>query len=256
MKIGAQLFTIHEHAKTLEDLEKSLQRIAKIGFHEVQLSGICAYEPQWMKEQLDKNGLDGVITHTSSDRMISDTDALIADHKIFGCNNIGIGYLKITNSEEYQNFVTNFKPVAQKMKDQGCILMYHNHTHEFGTIDGTSILDRMAEDFESDELNITFDTYWGQTAGVDPAQWIRKFKGRVNCLHFKDMEVVLLPEGDHQIRMSPVGNGNMNFDSIIEAAKFAGSQHVLIEQDNCYGADPFDCLETSMKYLLSKGLEL
>ena len=55
--------------------------------------------------------------------------------------------------------------------------------------------------------------------------------------------------------MAPVGWGNMNFDAILSAAEDAGSQYLLVEQDLCYGEDPFVCLKKSYDYLKSVGLQ-
>ena len=57
MQIGAQFYTLREHCKTLEDFAESLKRVADIGYRTVQISGVCAYEPEWLQEQLQKNGL-------------------------------------------------------------------------------------------------------------------------------------------------------------------------------------------------------
>ena len=63
MKIAAQLFTVHDFTKNLEDFEKSLKKVADIGYKYVQVSGTCAYEAGWLKEKLDKYGLKCVLTH-------------------------------------------------------------------------------------------------------------------------------------------------------------------------------------------------
>ena len=59
MKIGAQLYTLHEYTKTLEDFEETLKKVAEIGFKYVQVSGVCEYTPEWLKEKLEKylNGI-------------------------------------------------------------------------------------------------------------------------------------------------------------------------------------------------------
>ena len=84
MKIGAQLYTAHDLTKTLEGFSETLKRVADIGYTTVQVSGTCAYEPEWLAEELKKNGLTCGITHTPFDRMVSDTDKVIAEHTTFG----------------------------------------------------------------------------------------------------------------------------------------------------------------------------
>ena len=48
MIIGAQLYNLREYCKTLEDLEKTLYRVAEMGYTIVQLSGVCDYTAEEM----------------------------------------------------------------------------------------------------------------------------------------------------------------------------------------------------------------
>ena len=99
-------------------------------------------------------------------------------------------------------------------------------------------------------LGVTFDTYWAQFAGADVCDWLAKLKDRVECLHLKDMTATF----NNKNRMAPVGHGNMNFEKIIASADSAGAKYLLVEQDDCYEEDPFDCLKKSYDYLISLGL--
>ena len=108
----------------------------------------------------------------------------------------------------------------------------------------------MSEDFEPEIMGFTLDTYWIQFAGGDPAEWIEKFSGRVPCIHLKDMEC----ENSAQ-KMAPVGDGNINFKRVLYAAQNANTEYLLVEQDDCYGKDPFECLKRSYQYLIAQGLK-
>ncbi len=55
MEIGAQFYTLREHCQDLNGLEESLKKVAAIGYKTVQLSGVCAYEPAWIKEKLEES---------------------------------------------------------------------------------------------------------------------------------------------------------------------------------------------------------
>ena len=57
MKIGAQLFTLRDFCKTLDGFSETLKKVADIGYTTVQVSGTCAYEPEWLAEELKKNSL-------------------------------------------------------------------------------------------------------------------------------------------------------------------------------------------------------
>ena len=236
MKIGAQLYTVRQFMQDQAGMSESLKKIADIGFSYVQVSGTGPYDPAWMKEELDKNGLECVLTHTNQERMIAEPEQVAEEHDILGTKYIGIGMYDI-RKVGMEGFIKRFKPVTECFKAHGQLL----------------------EAFPTAELGITLDTFWVQAGGGDPAWWLRKLKGRTPCVHFKDMGFKSDPEqgigvGRGRI-MLPVGEGNMNNEAIIEAALENGAKYALIEQDNCNGEDPFDCLRRSFSYLKSMGLE-
>ncbi len=251
MIVGAQMFTLREYAKTTEDLSESLKKVADMGYRSVQLSGVCEYEAEWMKEELRKNGLTCSVTHTKPDKILADVEQVCRDHKTIGCNKVGIGMMPGKVSDEtYAQFVADFSEPIRKIHDLGMKFFYHNHQIEFvRNRDGKLFIDQLCEDFAPEYLGITFDTYWAQFAGCDPAAWLYRLKGRVECVHLKDMIAV----GKEHIMM-PVGSGNMNFERILQAAADVGTEHVIVEQDHCYDEDPFDCLKKSLDYLRACGL--
>ena len=53
--------------------------------------------------------------------------------------------------------------------------------------------------------------------------------------------------------MAVVGEGNINFDQVFMAAEKAGTKYMLVEQDECYGEDPFECLTRSYKNMKAMG---
>ena len=57
------------------------------------------------------------------------------------------------------------------------------------------------------------------------------------------------------VYLYPVGEGNINFAAVTEACRDAGAEYLLVEQDDCNGEDPFDCLKRSYLNLRALGLE-
>ena len=55
------------------------------------------------------------------------------------------------------------------------------------------------------------------------------------------------------VQFGEVGEGNLEWTEIIDQAIASGAQYLLIEQDDQYGRDPFDCLRTSRANLLDLG---
>ena len=256
MKIGAQLFTTREFCKDLPSFAETLKKVADIGYTTVQVSGTCEYEPQWLNEQLALNGLRCVITHTAPVKLQQQLSQVCADHKAIGCQYVGLGMYSLKNgdlAEEYAKFLEIYRPIARELKNQGLYFMYHNHDQEFRRLDGKTILRHMAEDFAPDEMGFTLDTFWVQAGGANPVEYLQELKGRVPCIHLKDFAY---GRGDgFRPNMAAVGDGNINFAAVINAAADAGTDYLLVEQDDCHGEDPFACLKRSYQHLRALGLD-
>ena len=253
MKLGAQLYTVREFTQDRGSFAETLRKVADIGYTSVQVSGTCAFDAQWLADELRNNGLVCAVTHTLPDRVAGETEAVINEHKVFGCGIAGIGGapgIWEFSKFDLPGFCSRFLPAAIKFKTAGMMMGYHNHHVEFNRMDGSNMMEKLAAYFPAGALTFILDTYWIQYAGGDPAAWINKLSGRVQCVHLKDMSIV----GTEQ-RMAPIGEGNINFDAVLSACESAGTEYLLIEQDKCYGDDPFDCLERSYKFLKAKGFQ-
>ena len=247
MEVGAQFFTVRDTCKTLEGFAETLKKVADIGYRTVQISGTCAYEPEWLDAELKKNGLKCVVTHISADRLANEAAKVAKEHDVFGCDHVGLGYYSFDpeKGQTFEKFVTTYGEVAKILKENGKYFMYHNHDQEFKKIDGVRILDRICEAIPAELMGITFDTYWAQVGGADPAQCLEKLAGRIPCIHLKDC--------GYGRRMDVIGEGNINFDRVFEKAEAGGTKYMLVEQDNCNGEDPIECLRRSYQYLSACG---
>lgn len=250
MKLGAQFYTIRDFCKNLNDFSESIKKIADIGYKQVQISGTCDFEPEWLNEQLNANGLKCVLTHTPPQKLINDPAKAARDHDIFGCENVGIGWFGFDEEKEgqkFDDFIRIYTPVIKSLKNNGKYFMFHNHDREFIPYKNKLIIENLAEAFSPEEMGFTLDTYWVQVAGGDPAQWIEKLAGRVPCIHLKDCA--------YAQKIAVIGEGNINFDRVFEKAESSGTEYLLVELDDCYGEDPFECLKRSYKNLKALGFE-
>ena len=242
MILGAQLYTTRNFTQNAVDLERTLQKVKDIGYTTVQLSAIGGgIKPETIRELCDRIGLKIVLTHSDINRILYDTEKLIEEHTIMGCDYIGLGALpeKYRDPDWFCYFVEDFREPLKKIAAAGKLFMYHNHNFEFEKKNGVRMIERMLDAFQPDEMGITLDTYWVQAAGADILQWIDILKDRIPCVHLKDMTV----NGMEQ-RMAPVLEGNMNFPAVFEALKHTNVKYMLVEQDTCYSG-VFECLKSS-----------
>lgn len=252
MKVGAQTYTIREYTQTEADFSASMKELADIGYHTVQLSAIGRFPVKWIREVCDRHHLQIVLTHTDPDRILYDTEAVIHEHDIMGCDYIGIGMMppRYRSLQMVGQFVLDYLEPAQRIRDAGKLIMYHNHALEWERVNkDDTMLDMMMKGLPCDLMGLTLDGYWVQAAGADVCDTILKLADRIHCFHLKDMAVK-----DNAQRMAVVGEGNLPFPKILDLLNKLGvCKYLLVEQDDCYGEDPFDCLGRSFDYLVKEG---
>ncbi|MDO4283985.1 MAG: sugar phosphate isomerase/epimerase [Eubacteriales bacterium] len=256
MQVGAQLYTVRMYTQNEKDLAYTMERIADLGYRTVQISAIGpGIAPRKVREICDANGLNIVLTHTDVNRIMNDTERVIEEHNVMGCDYIGIGAMpeRYTAPEWIERFEADFREPAEKIAEAGKLLMYHNHNFEFqkiavpGEERPIRIIEYLMKRFDPSLLGFTMDMYWVAAAGADVTEWIGKLADRIPCVHLKDMTV----EGYAQ-KMAPVMEGNLNFPAILEALEKTNCRYLLVEQDTCEGS-PFDCLRTSYENLKAAG---
>ena len=114
MKLAAQLYTIRDFTKTPEDIRKSLKKISEIGYDYVQVSAFGPIEPELLKEYADESGVKICATHTPTDRILNDTEKVIEEHKLWGCDYVGWGYVPPENVANAEKFIEELLPAARK----------------------------------------------------------------------------------------------------------------------------------------------
>ncbi|MBM4148571.1 MAG: sugar phosphate isomerase/epimerase [Lentisphaerae bacterium] len=245
--VGAQIYTVREFAKTAADLAATLVKIRRIGYTEIQLSGVGPIPVPEVARIVKGSGLKAVATHIRWDRFLQELDAVIEEHKLLECPHPAIGSLpgEYLCEDGVKRFVDELRPVAEKLRAAGMDFSYHNHNQEFARFGGKTWLAALYDTAPADVLKAELDTYWVQAGGGDPAAWVLRCAGREPLLHLKDMAIV----GNREQRFAEIGEGNMNWPAILSAADGSGVRHILVEQDQCYGRDPFESLAVSYRNL-------
>jgi len=249
--IAVQLYTLREFTKTPADIAATLKRVKKMGYDAVQISALGPIEPRELAAILQGEGLFCCASHLPFEKIRDETQQVIDNHRLWKCPYLAIGGYGFSKMDEqkWSTFIADYAELNRKFTGSGVRLGYHNHNHEFLKFGGKTVLQRMYDEWDA-SIHFILDTYWIQYAGADPADWIRRARGRAPCVHFKDMA----PTPERQIKMAEVGEGNLNWSAIIEACGSAGTQWHIVEQDNCNGKDPFECVELSLRNMREMGL--
>jgi sugar phosphate isomerase/epimerase len=254
--LAAQLFTIRDFTKTTEDFATSMAKISKIGYTAVQVSAIGDISNEDVLRITDDNGLTICNTHISYDRLLNDMDAVIAQHHLWKTKHVAIGSMPADyrkTADDYKRFAVIANEIGEKLAAADLTFSYHNHSFELVKYDGQTGLDIFYSEANPEYVQAEIDTYWIQHGGGDPTVWIDRMKNRMPVVHLKDLVMVPDENGWVKHQMAEVGEGNMNWDGILQACQRAEVEWYAVEQDICQ-RDPFESLAISYKNLKEMGI--
>ena len=276
-RIGAQLMMLKNEVEESGPYEV-LRRLQTVGFSAVEVSQIPMTAPNVAellraKEELgiDFGALSAGLEPGPNDSLVDDYTKIVEDARTLGASRLRIGmmpFAAMTSHDALLAFSRQTEEIARRLADDGLTLYYHNHHLEFATRGGTSILDIIRA--EAPSLRLEIDVHWVQRGGKDPVRTLQKYAGLVDLVHLKDYRIGELPTtafaalqaGDYAafmrdftgvVQFGEVGEGNLDWTDIIDQAIASGAQYLLIEQDDQYGRDPYDCLQTSRDNLVALG---
>ncbi len=249
--LGAQLYTTRKLCQTIEGVAETFAKVRKIGYAEVQISAFGPVDPKDVAKALEDNALKVASTHMKWDRFCNDLDAVIEEHHLWNCKHPAVGNLpdEYRTPDGLRRFLDELPGVTEKLAAEGMDFSYHTHSWEMVRYGEKTWLEMLFEKTDPKDLKAELDTYWIQYGGGDPVTWIRRCAGRQPLLHLKDMVVTASLEQ----RQAEIGEGNLNWTEILRTAEEGGVEHALIEQDNCYDRDPFECLAISYRNLNQMG---
>ena len=264
--IAVQVYSVRENAKA--DLEGTLKAIKEMGYDGVEFAGLYDHSPAEVKELCEKIGLVPVSAHVPFVELIKNPVDVISQYAAVGCKYVVVPYLSPEHRPDHPNFkyVVEFIGILGKAaKALGLQLLYHNHDFEFLKIDGKYALDILYDSVPADILATEIDTCWVNVGGEDPCAYVRKYAGRAPIVHLKDFwgeksddmyELIGIeskaPKRPQGFEFRPIGKGLQNVPAILEAAKDAGAEWVIVEQDKpSMGLSPLDSIKASIDYLKS-----
>jgi sugar phosphate isomerase/epimerase len=279
-KIGVQAMMLKDSFAEIGAFE-TLRKVSAIGYNAVEISQIpmTAENVAELERSRSELGMDiaalSVAMETPKgrpgDSLLDHFDKIVDDAKRLDSKLLRIGMLPFPAMKSIGavvDFAKQANEYAKRLQEQGLGLYYHNHHIEFAKFDGKYMLDIIAEN--SPAMGMEIDVHWVQRGGLDPVRTLEKYAGRTAMVHLKDYRIGQMPQsafglldsGDvmgfmaefkNVVQFAEVGEGNLDFPSIIPAAQAAGAEYMLVEQDELYGRTVWDALQTSHDNLVAMG---
>ena len=260
--VGLQLYTIRDAISA--DLLGSLKKVSELGYKNVELADYAdgkfyGYAPAEFKKMVNDLGMEIISSHAGVEAtgITRENAKKMADAHA----ELGVKYCvqpwvndEDRNIETYKRMIGDWNEVGKIMKEVGIQFGYHNHNFEFASVDGEiPYYDIFMPEMDADLITMELDLYWATKAGQDPVEIFKKYPGRFQLLHFKDMSKKSEPFYDViKDDITSVGSGLIDFKRIYEARETAGMKYFFVEDDNQGNGKHFEEIGTSIENLTTK----
>lgn len=241
MMIAVQLYTVRDQLRDPDRIGDLLGRLRETGYRAVEVAGLGPTMHERFEAELARADMVACAVHVSLERLTTDLDGVGAECTEWHCRYVVVPGLpdEYRSHEGYQRFASEAVELAERLRSFGLQLAYHNHSYELERYGEQTGLETLLAATSTDTLQAEFDTYWLQYGGASPAAWIRRFKGRVPLVHLKDVAVIRGEPVDAE-----VGEGNLDWPDILSACRYAGTEWLVVEQDEPY-RDPMESVAVS-----------
>lgn len=281
--LGIQLFSVPKSLS--EDFEGTIEMLSSLGYRELEFYGPYTFSDQSAKDSwaqaanmlgfsgsgfygkssadvlniLKKNNLTATATHTDLATLENNMDALAEAANFMGMKYVGLPAIPDnlrTSLDDYKKMADRFNAIGKNAQKHGIKFSYHNHGYGFAEKEGKIPVLELFNATDPENVVLEMDLFWTTAAGADPVELLKKYKGRYQLLHIKDMTEQARFAGDGGdmtqwfslfSKMTSCGQGVLDLPLILETAKANGAKHFYVEQDMV--SNPEKALKISADYL-------
>ncbi len=242
-RIGVQLYTVRSLAA--EDMAATLDAVAAVGYADVEFAGWFGHPARTLRGWLDDAGLEAPAAHVGADDLTgAGLDATLETASALGVRWLVLPWLppERRTPDGYRAAADALNAAGAAAQSAGVRVAYHNHAFEFEPLDAPGNptgYDILLKRLDPAVTDMEIDFHWSTAGGVDAAELFATHAGRFVLWHVKDRDA----EG----RMTDVGAGDIDWNSLFALSAEAGLRHYFVEHD--HPADPLESIRASFRYL-------
>jgi sugar phosphate isomerase/epimerase len=253
--IGIQLYTLKD--VIFNDLKGTLKHVADVGYKELEtfsygdgkIFGIPFTDFVSMCNDLGltiRSGHYGSgFNSSTSGTLRNGWEQAVADAKAAGQQYMVLPYLvqeERTSIDDYKRVCELTNKSAEVCKQYGLQMSYHNHDFEFFPIETQIPYEVMLSELDKNLVSMEMDIYWVKRAGHEPLDYFKKYPGRFELWHVKDMDK------NDSTRNADVGAGSIDFKEIFANSELSGMKYFFLEQEYFSGSQ-FDSIQAGYAHL-------
>ena len=258
--VGLQLYSVRDDMKS--DPKGSLKKLADMGYKVVEHAGYAdgkfyGFKPSEFKKILEDLGLMmysghvdfGMKAWDASKKDFTDTwKQTIEDAAFMGQKFVITPELAENAQKDYDvllKVIDLWNKCGELCQKHGMKFGYHDDFNENAILHGKKLYDII---MEKSDPKLTLQQYdianLYNAAGTDPMEIIKKYPGRFDSLHVKDVLKEKNKENMHDSTI--LGKGVLNVNDVVALAVKNGAWLLIIEQEAYQNESPMDCAKDDL----------
>ncbi|WP_271022278.1 sugar phosphate isomerase/epimerase [Rhizobium sp. RCAM05973] len=244
--IALQLFSIRQ----VGSLEEQLSAAARAGIQAVEVLEEHLAQPLELKRCLDEHQLIAPSAHISFETIKNGQSRILDACKSCNITQLFVpsvaGLLQIDTTNDWQRLGEQMGALADTLDRNGITFGFHNNDVGFSLLGsgryGFEVLFNAAR---GSALKWQADIAWLQRAGMEPVEWMKRYRSVLVSAHVKD----LAPTGSNadEDGWSDIGSGVLTWPSLWKTALDNGARSLVLEHDN--PKEPIEFAKRSFAYV-------
>jgi sugar phosphate isomerase/epimerase len=236
--VGLQLYSLREQFK--KGVPATLDEVKSFGIKYVELAGTYDRAPEKFKMELGQRGIEAISGHFPYEKYRDDVESIAKEAEALGLKYAGCAWIPHEgkfDEKTCREAIEVFNKAGEALAKHNIKFFYHTHGYEFQKhgYDET-LFDLLMKETKPEFVSYQMDIFWIVHPGKDPVRLLKKYSGRWELMHLKDMRkgtaTGMLTGSSPVANDVALGTGQMDIPEILEAAKKAGVKWYFIEDES------------------------
>jgi len=250
-KVGLQLYSLRNQFS--KDVPGTLAEIQAWDIKNVELAGTYGLSTEDFLAQLKTHKLKPISAHYGYDQFRTNLDWIVSDAKTLGLKYAGCAWIphgKEFDEKTCREAIDVFNHAGEVLAAHGIKFFSHTHGYEFAPYKDGTFFDLLMAETNPKYVSFEMDIFWVEHAGLNPTELMKKYGSRWQLMHLKGMKEGTktgLFTGHSDVNNDmPVGQGKIEFPSLLKAAADAGVKYYFIEDESDHSEQQ---IPVSLEYL-------
>lgn len=235
--IGLQLYSLRAEFIRY-GVPGTLKKVRDMGIRMVETAGTYNLPVAKFRALLDQHGLSAMSAHFSYSDLRDNLDKVINEANTLGVRYVGLAWIPHKgefDEQECRDAIKVFNNAAARLKREGFVFFYHPHGYEWAKHGDGTLFDLLAGE-TSEDVKFEMDVYWAHHAGENPVKLMKKYWGRWDLMHLKDMKKGVetgITTGKSDVKFNVVlGAGQIDWPAVLKMARKTKMELYLIEDES------------------------